>query len=121
MGQRLCLIVDDEPAIRTYLRDVLQRGQIQSIEAESPAKALQLLKELGTQINLIITDIQMPGDMDGVDLAYSVRNAAPRLPVILISAYADNKEIPPSFPFLQKPFDSKAILEAVSRAIADLN
>jgi DNA-binding NtrC family response regulator len=117
MGQRLCLIVDDEPAIRTYLKSVLQRGQIQSIEAESPAKALQLLQKLGTQISLIITDIQMPGDMDGVDLAYWVRNAAPRLPVILISGYTD-KEIPLSFPFLQKPFDSTAILEAVSRAIS---
>jgi FixJ family two-component response regulator len=47
--------------------------------------------------------------------------AALVLPVILISGYAGSKEVPLSFPFLQKPFDSKAILEAVNRAIAALS
>jgi DNA-binding NtrC family response regulator len=119
-SDRFCLIVDDEPAVRTYLKAILQRGQIQSFEAESPARALQLLQEFGTRINLVITDIQMPGDMDGIDLAYSVRNSAPTLPVILISGYADIA-IPASFPFVRKPFDAKAILETVKRAILALN
>jgi DNA-binding NtrC family response regulator len=117
---QFCLIVDDEPAVRTYLRAILRRGQIQSIEAESPVKALQLLRQFGTKITLIITDIQMPGDMDGIDLAYWVRNSAPGLPVILISGYAD-KPVPTCFPFVQKPFDAEAILDTVSKVTLALN
>jgi DNA-binding NtrC family response regulator len=119
-ADRFCLIVDDEPAIRKYLKAILQRGQIQSIEAESPVRALQLLQQFGNKINLIITDIQMPGDMDGIDLAYSVRNSDPTLPVILISGYAD-KKIPANFPFVQKPFDAQAILDTVSMVTLALN
>jgi DNA-binding NtrC family response regulator len=115
MRERLCLIVDDEPAVRRYLKAILQRDQIQSMEAESPAKALQLLGEFNGLIDLIISDVQMPGDMDGIDLAYSVRNSSPALPVILISGYS-GKTVPANFLFVQKPFDSQAILDAVNKA-----
>ncbi len=119
-ADRFCLIVDDEPAVRAYLKTILQHGKIQSVEAESSVRALQLLRQFGAKINLVITDIQMPGDMDGIDLAYSVRNSAPKLPVILISGYAD-KKVPACFPFVQKPFDVKAILDTVSQVTQAFN
>jgi len=75
MGHRVCLIVDDEPVIRKYLRLVLQRIDLQSLEAKDAVEALRILRERGDQINLVITDIKMPGDMDGIDLAYSMQNS----------------------------------------------
>ena len=57
----------------------------------------------------------MPGDMDGLDLAYSALNSFPTLPVILISGYSDKN--PGSFMLIQKPFTAGAILEAVNRAM----
>ena len=54
MSDRICLIVDDEQAIRTYLRAILQRERIQSLEADTAAQALSIIHKLvvcGAQIN----------------------------------------------------------------------
>ena len=73
MGDRVCLVVDDEPAIRAYITTILQSTGIQSLEAENAVEALRILQRLGGQIDLLITDIQVPGDMDGVPLRTSGR------------------------------------------------
>jgi len=116
MRERVSLIVDDEPEIRAYLRLVLECKGIQSVEAENAAEALRILQKLGSQIDLLITDIQMPGDMDGVDLAYSANSSFPTLPVILISGIVDKPSS--GFTFVQKPFTPEAILEAVKKVIS---
>ncbi len=77
MGERICVVVDDDRAIRTYLGAVLQSGGIQSFLAGNAVEALRILREHGSQIDLLITDIQMPGNMDGIDLAYSVKTRFP--------------------------------------------
>lgn len=62
----------------------------------------------------------MPGEMDGIDLAYSVRQSFPALPVILISGYADEdavKQAAANFEFIQKPFVPEAILVAVKKMV----
>ena len=117
---RICLIVDDEPSIRVYLRAILQRERIQSLEAENAAKALGIIQKLDGRLDLIVSDIQMPGDMDGIDLAYAVRNSFPSVPVILISGYADVeavKKAAKTFEFIQKPFVPEAILVAVKKVV----
>jgi len=57
----LCLVVDDDAALRTYLSIILQHKGIQSLEAENAGEALQILHKRGAEIDLLITDIQMPG------------------------------------------------------------
>jgi two-component system NtrC family sensor kinase len=117
---RICLIVDDEPSIRTYLRAILQREQIQSLEADSAAQALQIVQKLNGRLDLIVSDIKMPGEMDGIDLAHSVRQSFPAVPVILISGYADAeavKQAAAMFEFIQKPFVPEAILVAVKKVV----
>ena len=115
MNTPLCLIVDDEPAIRTYLSMILQHRGIQSLEAENAVEALRVLQRLGGRIDLLITDIEMPGDMDGVDLAYSVKNLFFGVPLILISGSAENA--PGGFAFVRKPFRTEVILEAIDKAM----
>ena len=53
MSDRICLIVDDEPSIRTYLRAILQRERIQSLEADNAAQALSIIHKLGGRLDLI--------------------------------------------------------------------
>jgi CheY-like chemotaxis protein len=113
--ETVCLIVDDEPAIREYIGVILQRKGIRSIEAESAIEALRILHQIRGQVDLLISDIQMPGDMDGVDLAHSIKDSFPTLPVILISGYADR--VPAGFAFVQKPFMPEKISEAVTRLL----
>ena len=111
----LCLIVDDEPAFRTYLSVLLQRRGMQSLEAENAVDALRILKKLGDEIDLLITDIQMPGEIDGVDLAYAAQNLVSSLPVILMSGTVE--KAPKGFAFIRKPFPTDAILNAVDKAL----
>lgn len=112
MHESCCLIVDDEPAIRAYISVLLRHKGIVSLEAEDAVEALRILR-LGGQIDLLITDIQMPGDMDGIDLAYSVRNSFSSLPVILMSGAVE--KAPNGFTFVSKPFQADQILNAIDK------
>ncbi len=119
--EKICLIVDDEPIIRTYLNAILQDEDYQTLEAEDAPQAFRIVQKLNGGLNLIVTDIRMPGDMDGMDLAYAVRNAFPAIPVILISGFADTESAKHrfgGFPFIRKPFTPAAILGAVNTATA---
>jgi DNA-binding NtrC family response regulator len=116
MDNRVCLVVDDEPVIRKYLRLILQRIGIQSIEADNAVEALRLLQKVGDEISLVITDIKMPGDMDGIDLAYSAQNSFSNLPVILISGFVD--QVPAGFTFVRKPFMADELLKAIDKTMA---
>ena len=118
MPDRICLIVDDEPAIRTFLRGILEQRQFHILEADSAARALKIIQTQGGRLDLIVSDIRMPGDMSGLDLAHSVRNAFPAIPVILISGYCDTyPDNKAGFEFIPKPFAPEAILNATDRAL----
>lgn len=117
MSDHFCLIVDDEPAIRTYIRMILEGERLKSLEAENAGHALRILQKLGSSLDFVISDVNMPGDMSGIDLAHSIRNTFPALPVILISGYGENKEYG-GFAFIPKPFSVETIRNAVKRAMA---
>jgi two-component system NtrC family sensor kinase len=116
MSERVCLIVDDEPAIRTYLRAILEREHVQSLEAENAAQALRIVQELDGRLDFVVSDIHMPGDMNGMDLAHSIRYRFPAIPVILISGYTNQLDHS-GFELVSKPFLTEAILKAVKRAL----
>ncbi len=116
--KRTCLIVDDEPAIRAYLAAIFRRERYLTVEAENAVQALRMVRKLNGGLNLIVSDVTMPGDMDGFDLAYAVRNEFPAIPVVLVSGFADSgaaKQGRADFPFLSKPFTPQELLTAVNR------
>lgn len=117
MSDPVCLIVDDEPAIRGFLRAVLERRRLQIVEAENAPTALRILWKLGGRLDLLLSDVNMPGDMDGVDLAHSVRNTFPTIPIILFSGYYEDAKDAGGFEFIPKPFVPDTILGAVERAL----
>jgi DNA-binding NtrC family response regulator len=76
---------------------------------DSAEAALRLLAD-GTKIDLVFSDIVMPGTIDGVGLASEVQARYPHLPVILTTGYSDAAQAaPPSLPILRKPFDADAL------------
>ena len=77
------LIVDDEPLIRLYVRGVLEDEGHLTKEASNAEDALKLIEEDG--ITLVVTDIDMPGGMDGLALAREVRATRPNIAVIVTS------------------------------------
>ena len=119
MSDRICLVVDDEPAVRRYVCVVLQKDNYQTLEAESAPQAFKLIMGMNGGLDLLITDISMPGDMDGADLAFAVRNAFPTVPIVVISGYSSSARVKSGmkdFEFIEKPFKPEAISMAVVRA-----
>lgn len=82
------LVVEDEAIVRLAVADYLQGCGFEVIEADNGAEAISLL-ETGMPVDVIVSDIQMPRDPDGLALARWVREHRPGLKVILASGQAD--------------------------------
>ena len=80
------LLVDDEPAIHTPLKMLLARLGFETVSAHSGAEALKGFD--GRQFQFVITDYSMP-EMNGLELAIAIKAKAPRIPVLLLTAYAE--------------------------------
>jgi CheY-like chemotaxis protein len=110
------LVVDDDVTSRAAMRRVLELHGYSVIVAESAADALRLLERTHVPVDLLVTDVQMPGIM-GDALAARVREAWPDMPVLFVSgepAYARlADETGGQVRFLPKPFLPAELLEAV--------
>ncbi len=113
------LVVDDEEGIRRMLQLVLQRGGYQVIAAGSAEEAIGLARTCGPR--LAILDYCLP-DMTGIDLLRRLKTADARLPVILLTGFADlaNAVVAikeGAFDYLAKPFDNQGLLSKVREAL----
>ena len=79
------LVVDDSLAWLRFAREILTAGGCQAQTCEDPREALSLLEQNPERIDLVITDLQMPG-LDGIELAAELLKIKPTLPVVLTSA-----------------------------------
>ena len=84
--QNVVLVVDDDGSVRAYLKAVLQSEGFRTLEAEDGELGLELLRKIGSDIDLVISDIKMP-KLDGI--ANSVRAEFPKIPIILVSGHTD--------------------------------
>jgi two-component system, cell cycle sensor histidine kinase and response regulator CckA len=112
------LVVDDESGIREFLKTLLLTRDFQVISAGSGEEALELWNEHGTKIDLVITDIVMPG-IDGKTLADRLRASQPKLPIIFISGYLPERiaEATLDGPFFKKPFGPFELLGKVEEML----
>ena len=113
------LIVEDEFLIRLTLAEVLSDEGYTVIEAETADEAVKLL-QAGPPIDVLLTDIQLPGQLDGKALVRHVRETQPDLPVIFMTGRPDimdgrspdSKEI-----YVAKPYLPSEICAAVRRML----
>jgi CheY-like chemotaxis protein/signal transduction histidine kinase len=115
------LVVEDEPGIRGLVRKILRRENYVVIEAGSAEEALTLESSFGGRIDLLLTDVMLPG-MNGRDLAGQLRDKNPELKIVYISGYTDDAsvragEFPPGAKFLQKPFTLGALTGTVRESL----
>jgi len=121
-GSERVLIVEDEAAVRGLVCSVLRRFGYEVIEANTGVEALQLWSQHRGTIDLLLTDIVMPGGMNGRQLAEWLLADQPDLPVIYTSGYAadavsgDFKFIDGQN-FLQKPYPPARLAEVVRRVL----
>jgi PAS domain S-box-containing protein len=121
-GSERILIVEDEAAVRSLVSSVLKRLGYEVIEAHSGMEALQLWREHRGSIDLLLTDVVMPGGMNGRQLAEWLLADEPHLPVIYTSGYAaeavggDFKFIDGQN-FLQKPYPPRLLADLIRRTL----
>ena len=102
------LVVDDEPTVRMLVGDTLADLGYRGIEAADAASGLKVL-ESDVQIDLLITDVGLPGGMNGKEMADAARKSRPDLKVLFITGYAENAAVSnghlePGMHVLSKPF-----------------
>jgi two-component system, cell cycle sensor histidine kinase and response regulator CckA len=115
------LVVDDEESIRAVMGRMLQAEGYDVLRARDGREALRQLEELGGLVDLIITDLVMPG-MGGRVLAQELQRRYPELPVVFMSGHPKEVEFPrdtpgPERPFLMKPISHQALLDTVARVL----
>ncbi|MBO9379103.1 response regulator [Sphingomonas histidinilytica] len=117
-GKATVLVVEDELFVRMIAVDAIEDAGYATIEAQDADQALILL-EVHDEIDLVFTDIKMPGTIDGLGLALRVRERWPGLPLILTSGHLRQEDatVPASVPFLQKPYRAATLLAELARLL----
>ena len=107
------LVVDDSADVADVTSSLFEHLGYETIYRESAEAALKLL-EAGTKIDLVFSDIVMPGTIDGVGLAREIRSRYPNMPIALTTGYSDAAEAaPPNLRILRKPFDTEALRDFI--------
>ncbi|MCB1908591.1 MAG: PAS-domain containing protein [Rhodocyclaceae bacterium] len=113
---RVVLLVEDDPEVRKVVRHQLSALGCSVLEAESGSEAADMVETI-TAISLVLSDVVMPGSMDGRALARFVRRFRPELPVLLMSGYAEQGAKSAldgvGTPLLDKPFSREQLAEAL--------
>ncbi len=111
------LLVEDEDAVRRLARRVLEGVGYRVLAAASGAEALRMVDELEGPLDLMVTDVIMPG-MSGQELSNRLRLRRPDLPILYVSGYTDDAILQhgtllPNTGFLQKPFTPATLTQRV--------
>nr|WP_249157291.1 ATP-binding protein [Bradyrhizobium sp. KB893862 SZCCT0404] len=114
------LVVDDEPSIRMLLTDALEELGFSVLEAHDGPTGLKIMQSDAT-IDLLVTDVGLPGGMNGRQLADAARTTRPALKVLFITGYAENAiigngQLSPGMQVLTKPF----VVEALASRVLDM-
>jgi CheY-like chemotaxis protein len=115
------LVIDDEPLIRLDARAILEDAGYDVVEARSADEALRLLAE-PAKFEAILTDIDMPGSIDGLALARSVDGQMPEIAIVIMSGkqLPRRDELPLKAAFVAKPFSPSLLLQRVAEALVEV-
>jgi DNA-binding NtrC family response regulator len=116
------LVVEDNAEVGDITASLVEQLGYRTLRAENATEALNMLQQ-GEKIDLVLSDVVMPGGMNGIALAQEIGNHYPSIPVLLTSGYSDVVQTAESqFAILRKPFQlgalEKSIREALERAAA---
>jgi two-component system cell cycle sensor histidine kinase/response regulator CckA len=112
-GRGAVMVVEDDPGVRAYTQELLQSNGYLVTEMATPAEALEFARDPLSRIDLVLSDVGMPG-MNGVELIERLKQLRPALKCVLMSGYPDRQQqlskSVSRHAFLQKPFSRGALL-----------
>jgi two-component system, response regulator PdtaR len=109
------LVVEDHPLVLMAVQEVLSEAGIEHLEAGTADEAIRML-EARPDIHLVFTDAEMPGAMDGLELAHYIRNRWPPVKLIVVSGKMEiaAENLPHGAQFFRKPYRETSIVEAMT-------
>jgi CheY-like chemotaxis protein len=116
------LVVDDEPTIRMLVKEVLEELGYAAIEAADSNSGLAVLRS-DARVDLLVTDVGLPGGMNGRQMADVARTGRPDLKVLFITGYAENAvlgngHLDSGMHVMTKPFTLEALAGRIKELIA---
>jgi CheY-like chemotaxis protein len=120
-GERI-LVVEDDPDVRALTVNMLAELGYETVEAADGNQAIQAMQDT-RGIDLLFTDVVLPGDMSGFDIAQEARRRFPGvIKILLTSGYADNvlkqqDSVERNFPLIEKPFQKATLADQVRASL----
>lgn len=111
------LLVDDDAGVRKLAASMLEMNGYTVIEAGNGQQGLESFTQHHEEVRLILSDVVMP-QMTGTDLIQRIRNIDPSMPVMLMTGYASDVDVPQTIPVLSKPFTLESLLHTVESCLA---
>jgi CheY-like chemotaxis protein len=110
----LVLVVEDEPLVRMSAVALIEDAGFDTVEAASADEAIRIL-EARSDIRIVFTDINLPGDMNGLRLSEFIRDRWPPVELVLTSGRARLREedLPRRARFLAKPYGRRALVDTL--------
>ncbi len=122
-GKGTILLVEDETNVREFAAAVLQQDGYTLLQAKSGENGLEVWRWHSARIDLLLTDVVLPGELSGLQLAERLRGEKPSLRVVLATGYS-REEVAPQAPggatfyVLNKPYTPRSLLQAVREVLA---
>jgi two-component system, cell cycle sensor histidine kinase and response regulator CckA len=119
------LIVDDEPAVLSYIAAIVRKEGYEVLQADGGDEALTICESHACCVDLMISDVAMPR-MNGRALAGCMNRRYPGVPIVFVSGYAESREIlagltargfENGYSYLQKPFVAQELMKAIRAAL----
>jgi CheY-like chemotaxis protein len=124
MGNRATvLVIDDEPMVRMLIKDVLEEVGYDVVDVADGPTGLKVIQS-DSRIDLLVTDMGLPGGMSGRQVAEAGREARPNLKVLFVTGYAQTTMLDADFnqsstQVIGKPFNFEALQNKVREMIGD--
>jgi DNA-binding NtrC family response regulator len=113
------LIVEDETLVRLALMEFLEQNGFTALEAANAGEAVEIIKKAGIEIDLVFTDVRMPGEMDGFGLSQWIHHHVPLIPVIVASGHPEIADIASGAgeQFCAKPYQLDQVVTTIRARI----
>jgi CheY-like chemotaxis protein len=121
LNRPVILLVEDEALVRAVQVDILREAEFWVIEAENADEAFEILKQR-RDIKAVLTDVDMPGSLDGFEFARLVRQGWPEVGVLVISGKTTPGpgDLPRGATFVSKPVRPAALVARIEQVMADM-
>jgi two-component system, response regulator PdtaR len=111
------LVAEDDQLLKMLTVDIVEGAGFVAFQADNADEAVAIL-EARSDIVLLLTDINMPGSMDGLELAHAVRNRWPPMKIIVVSSRVPASDLPAGSRFFAKPYHAEKLISEIHSLIA---